>query len=163
MTLPFQVSSLDSKPTETRYLLEPKPSLRLMEQHQKKTPDPRSSQVTTVMQTSSDRFNSSPDKVSSSMTQLPQTISIVEEVPLCTLRPQSQLQLYTMDFGENDIEDLFNGFDGEQDMTGDGLDSINQIPTTSLMDPVLSEMLTTREPVRGQPNITVTPVSLDTA
>ena len=30
MTLPFQVSSLDSKPTETRNLLEPKPSLRLM-------------------------------------------------------------------------------------------------------------------------------------
>ena len=61
---------------------------KMMEQQQKKTPDPCSSQVTTVMETSSDRPNSSPDKVSSSLTQLPQTNSIVEEVPLCTPLPQ---------------------------------------------------------------------------
>ena len=115
------------------------------------------------MQTSSDRPNSSPDKVSSSLTQLPQTNSIVEEVPLCTPLPQSQVKSYTMDLGENDVEDLFNGFDGEQDTTGDWLDSINEIPPTSLMDPVSSEMLTRREPVRVQGNITVGPVSLDTA
>lgn len=36
-------------------------------------------------------------------------------------------------------------------------------PSTSLMDPVSSEMLTRREPVRVQGNITVGPVSLDTA
>ena len=69
----------------------------------------------TVMQTSSDQSHLSPDKVSSSLTQLPQANSIVE-VFLSTPLPQSQLQLCTMDCRENDIEDLFNGFNGEQDM-----------------------------------------------
>lgn len=95
-TLPLQVSSLDSTPTETRNLLQPKASLGLMERHQKKIPDASLNQVTTVVQRKSGRPNTSPDNVPLSLTQLPLTKSIVEEVPLCMPLTQSRLQAHTI-------------------------------------------------------------------
>ena len=60
MTLPLQASSMDSKSTETRNLPEPDPGLE--------TPDATSNQVMTVMQTTSDLPNTSPEKAPSSLT-----------------------------------------------------------------------------------------------
>ena len=154
MTLPLQASSMNSKSTETGNL--PKPQAGL------ETPDATSNQVMTVMQTSSDLPNTSPDKAPPSLTQLPLTESIIEENPLCIPPLQLQSQLHTMDFGKGDVEDLFNGPDGEQDTTDNWWDVENKLPS-SLMDPVSSEMLTRGEPVKGQGNIVVGPVSLDTA
>ena len=72
---------------------------------------------------------------------------------------QLQSQLHTMDFGKSDVEDLFiNGPDGQQDTADNWWYVANKLPP-SLMDPVLSEMLTRGEPVKGQGNIAVGPVS----
>ena len=155
MTLPLQVSPMDSKRTETRNLPEPERSLE--------KPDASCNQVTTVIQESQDLPTTSPDKAPSSLTQLPLTESIVEEVPPCVPPLQLQSQPRTMDFEESDVEELFNGRDGEQGTTHNWLDAVHDLPPTSLMDPVSSEILTRREPVKGQGNITVGPVSLDTA
>ena len=79
---------------------------------------------------------------------------------------QLQLQLHTMDFGKSDVAGLFiNGPDGQQDTTDNWWDAVNKLlpPPPSLMDPMSSEMLTRGEKVKGQGNITVGPVSLDTA
>ena len=151
MTLPLQVSPVDSKPAEPRNLPEPKQSGESMEPHQKKTPDTSSS-----VQTSS-------DQVPSSLTQQPLTETIVEEVPLCMTPPQFQSQPHTIGFGQSDVEELFNGADDKQDTTNNWWALADEISRKTLMDPVSSEILTREEPVKGQGNITLGPVSLDAA
>jgi len=91
MTQPLQVLTADSKAAETRNQREPEPSLESMELNQKKTSHASFNQVMTVVQTSLDLSNTSPDKISSPLTQLPLVESVVEEVPLCM--PPHQLQL----------------------------------------------------------------------
>ena len=58
----------------------------------------------TVMQTSSDLPNTSPEKAPSSLTQLLLTESIIEENPLCIPPLQLKSQLHTMDFGKSDVQ-----------------------------------------------------------
>ena len=150
-TLPLQVSPVDSRPTEPRNLPEPEQSVESMEPHLKKTPDTSSS-----VQISS-------DQVASSLAQQLLTETIVEEVPLCMPPSQFQSQPYTEKFGESDVEDLFNGTDDKQDTTENWWALADEIPPKTLMDPVSSEILTRGEPLKGQGNITLGPVSLDTA
>ena len=76
-----------------------------MEPHQEETLGASSS-----LQTTSDRANS-PEKGPSSLTQLPLTQYIVEEVPLCMPPSQLQSQQNTKEFRESDVEELFNGAD----------------------------------------------------
>lgn len=156
--IPMQVSRADSRPVETRNLPEPKQTVESREPHQKRTPDTSCS-----VQTSLNQANTSPDEVPSSVRQLSLSESVVEEVPLYMPPPQLQSQQHTIEFGESDVEELFNGTDDKQDTTENWLELVNEIPPKTLMDPVSSEIVTRGEPVKGQGNITVGPVSLDTA
>lgn len=115
------------------------------------------------MEPSSDQAHTSRDKVSTSVSQLQLTESIVEEVPLCMPPPQLQSEQHIIEFGEGDVEELFNGADDKQDTNENWWDLVNEIPPKTLMDPVSSEMLARGKPVKGQGIITVGPVSLDTA
>lgn len=144
MPPPMQVSQADSRPVETRNLPEPEQSVESMEP-------------------SSDQAHTSRDKVSTSVSQLQLTESIVEEVPLCMPPPQLQSEQHIIEFGEDDVEELFNGADDKQDTNENWWDLVNEIPPKTLMDPVSSEMVARGKPVKGQGNITVGPVSLDTA
>ena len=95
-----------------------------MEPDQKRTPDTSSS-----VQTSSDKVNTSRDKIPLSPSQLPLTKSIVDELPLCMLPPpQLQSQQHTIEFGESDVEDMFNGADDKQNMTENWWDLVNKPP-----------------------------------
>ena len=76
---------------------------------------------------------------------------------------QSELQSHKIDFGASDVQELFNGAEGEHDTFEHWWGSLKESPPTSMMDPVSSEILTRGKPVEGQGNITVGLVGLETA
>lgn len=87
------------------------------------------------MEPSSDQAHTSRDKVSTSVSQLQLTESIVEEVPLCMPPPQLQSEQHLIEFGEGDVEELFNGADDKQDTNENWWDLVNEIPPQNVDGP----------------------------